>query len=193
MTATLSDRQKARLVDALCRLDFASFIAKVFHTLMPNSPLQMNFHIYALAFYLEPVRLGVIRRLIINISPRSLKSIVTSLAFPAFVFGHEPSKRVIVASYNLDLATKLHNDFRAILKSSWYQRIFPHARIVKDTESEVVTTKNGFRLATSIDGPLTGRGGDIVIIDDPLSAIDALSDSKRQHVNDWYNANFRCA
>ena len=77
---------------------------------------------------------------------------------PAFVFGHDPSKRMIVASYNLDLAIKLHNDCRAILKSPWYQRIFPHLRIVKDTETEVVTTKNGFRLAKSIDGGLTGRG-----------------------------------
>ena len=157
---------------------------------MPNSPLQMNFHIYALAFYLELVRRGVITRLIINIAPRSLKSTITSVAFPAFVFGHDPSKRMIVASYNLDLAIKLHNDCRAILKSPWYQRIFPHLRIVKDTETEVVTTKNGFRLAKSIDGGLTGRGGDIVIIDDPLSSIDALSDSKREHVNIWYNANF---
>jgi len=87
---TLTTAQKARLVNALCRTDFASFIRKTFHTLAPNSPLQMNFHIYALAFHLELVRLGVIKRLIINFPPRSLKSIVASVAFPAFVLGHDP-------------------------------------------------------------------------------------------------------
>jgi len=186
----LSSLEKARLVNALCRRDFVSFIHKVFHTLMPNSPLQMNFHIYAMAFHLELVRLGIIKRLIINIPPRSLKSVVASVAFPAFVLGHDPSKRVIAVSYNSDLAIKHHNDCRTILKSDAYQRIFPRPRIVKDTECEVVTTQNGFRLATSIDGTLTGRGADIFIIDDPLSSIDALSERTRQHVNDWFIANF---
>jgi predicted phage terminase large subunit-like protein len=57
----------------------------------------------------------------------------------------------------------------------------------KNTESEVVTTENGFRLATSIDGTLTGRGGDVVIIDDPLKPSDALSDSRREYVNNWFS------
>ena len=67
-TLIMSTLEKARVVDALCRTDFVSFIRKGFHTLMPNSPLQMNFHIYAMAFCLELVRLGIIKRLIINIA-----------------------------------------------------------------------------------------------------------------------------
>ena len=57
----------------------------------------------------------------------------------------------------------------------------------KNTEFEVLTTRQGYRLATSVDGTLTGRGGDIVIIDDPLKPSDALSDSKRERVNDWFS------
>ncbi len=189
MTA-LTTLDKARLPRALCRTDFVSFIYKAFQTLTPKRQLQMNFHIYAMAFELEQVLLGKNRRLIINIPPRSLKSIVTSVAFPAYVLGRDASKRIIVVSYNYDLAKTLHSYCRTIMKSPWYQSFFPLSRIVKDTESEVVTTQNGFRRATSIEGTLTGCGGDIVIIDDPLSSTDALSDKSIQRVNEWYDANF---
>src|ERR1019366_7410622 len=112
----------------------------------------INWHIYALAYQLEQVRLGNIRRLIINLPPRHLKSVVSSVAFPAFVLGHNPTERVIAVSYGSDLAIKHGNDFRAILNAPWYQRLFPGTQIsrTKNTELEVVTTRGGFRLATSI-------------------------------------------
>jgi hypothetical protein len=140
----------------------------------------MNWHILALAHHLELVRRGKIRRLIINAPPRSLKSLITSIAFPAFVLGHDPNRRIIVISYSADLAIKHANDFRAVMNAEFYDSLFPGTRIssAKNTETEVATTRHGFRLATSIDGTLTGRGGDIVIFDDPLKPIDALSDSK---------------
>jgi predicted phage terminase large subunit-like protein len=190
MMTQLSAIEKVQLLDAACRTDFVSFIQKVFHILMPNATLQMNFHIEALAFHLELVRLGMVTRLIINIPPRSLKSIVTSVAFPAFVLGHDPSKNLVMISYNFDLAAKHHNDCRTIMKNPHYQRIFPLRRFVKDTESEIVTAQGGFRFATSIDGTLVGRGGDIVVIDDPLSSMDALSDVRRDHVNRWFDESF---
>ncbi len=178
-----------RMMDAIYRTDFASFIRRCFPTLVPGTSLLMNWHIYALAFALEQVRLGKITRLIINMPPRSLKSLITSVAFPAFVLGHDPTKHLIVVSYSSDLAIKLANDCRLILNVDWYQRLFRGMRIspLKNTEFEVGTSQNGFRLATSIEGTLTGRGGDILILDDPLKPIDALSDSKRQRVNDYFN------
>jgi predicted phage terminase large subunit-like protein len=113
---------------------------------------------------------------------------VYSVALPAFILGHDPTKRLIVVSYGTELSTKHAIDFRAVINSSWYRRVFPGTRIskAKNTESEVMTTAGGYRLATSIDGTLTGRGGDIIIIDDPLKPIDALSESKRERVNQWY-------
>ena len=73
------------------------------------------------------------------------------------------------------------------MTAPWYQRLFPRTRISrsKNTELERLTTRNGYRLATSVDGT-TGRGGNILIIDDPLKPIDALSDSRRENVNDWF-------
>src|SRR5215208_4091722 len=175
-------------VNAACRKDFVSFVRKSFHVLAPSAIFHMNWHICAIAHCLEQVRLGKIKRLIITVPPRSLKSIMCSVAFPAFVLGHDPSKRLIVVSYGADLAIKHGNDFRAVVNSAEYRAIFPGMRIsaMKNTQTEVVTTLNGFRLAISVDGALTGRGGDIIIIDDPIAALAALSQKPREHVRDWY-------
>ena len=72
--------------------------------------------------------------------------------------------------YSDDLAAKFSNDCRAVMRTDWYKQTFPRARIdkAKDTESEVRTRERGYRLATSVGGTLTGRGGDIIIIDDPI-------------------------
>ena len=175
-------------VNAACRKDFVSFVRKSFHVLAPSAIFQMNWHICAIAHYLEQVRLGKIKRLIITVPPRSLKSIMCSVAFPAFVLGQDPTKRLIVVSYGADLAIKHGNDFRAVVNSVEYRAIFPGMRIsaMKNTQTEVVTTQNGFRLANSVDGALTGRGGDIIVIDDPIAALAALSQKSREHVRDWY-------
>jgi len=175
-------------VNAACRKDFVSFVRKAFHVLAPSAIFQMNWHICAVAYALEQVRLGEIKRLIITVPPRSLKSIMCSVAFPAFVLGQDPTKRLIVASYSADLAIKHGNDFRTVVNSAQYHTIFPGMRIstMKNTQTEVVTTLNGFRLTISVDGTLTGRGGDIIIIDDPIAALAALSQKPREHVVDWY-------
>jgi hypothetical protein len=89
----------------------------------------------------------------------------------------------------LDLAVKHGNDFRTVLDQPWFRRAFAATRIMpgKNNECEVATTRGGFRIATSIDAMPIGRGGHLFIIDDPLTALDALSDTRRKHVNDWYN------
>ena len=166
-----------------------SFVRKCFHVLAPSAIFHMNWHICAIAYCLEQVRLGNIKRLIITVPPRSLKSIMCSVAFPAFVLGHDPAKRLIVVSYGADLAIKHGNDFCAVVNSVEYRAIFPGMRIsaMKNTQTEVITTRNGFRLAISVDGALTGRGGDIIIIDDPIAALAAvLSQKSRDHVVEWY-------
>src|SRR5262245_61590584 len=117
------------LLDAICRVDFASFARRCFHSLEPTSSFLMNWVIYALVYHLEQVRLGQIKRLMINMPPRSLKSILCSVAFPAYILGHDPSKRLIAVSYGSDLATKHANDFRAIVNATWYRGQFPGTRI----------------------------------------------------------------
>jgi hypothetical protein len=180
---------EARVLQALLRTDFRAFLQKVFATLNPAQNYVADWYIEAIAWQLERIRRGEIRRLIINMPPRSLKSITASVAFPAFVLGHEPSRRLICVSYSGDLAKKHSNDFRAVLESPWYGSAFPNARIGqgKNSETEIELTGRGFRLATSVGGTLTGRGGEIIIIDDPLKPDDASSETKRSAANQWYN------
>ncbi len=172
--------------DAILRQDFGSFIDKCFYELNGGRPYLRNWHIEALADQLERCRLGENKRLITTQPPRSLKSLIASIAWPAFILGHDPTKRVIGVSYSSDLAIKLARDFRQIVTSDWYRRIFPRTISTKDTETEFETSCGGGRLAVSIGGTITGRGGDYIIIDDPLKAEEALSKSAREKVNDYF-------
>ena len=176
------------VLHAVLRRDPLAFLGKSFSTISPGQTLVQDWHLSAIAHRLEQVRKGEIRRLIINLPPRSLKSIMASVAFPAFVLGHDPTRRIICVSYSSELAAKHANDFRAIITAPWYRAIFPNTVIgKKDSEGEIELTQRGFRLSTSVGGTLTGRGGDLVIIDDPLKPIDAYSETKRGAVNAWYN------
>jgi len=174
-----------RIGDAIIRTDFCTFIGKTFEILSPSATYCDNWHIQATADKLERVRHGKINRLIINVPPRSLKSTICSVAFPAFLLGHDPTKRIICISYSSDLAIKLGNDCREVMNSSWYQQLFPQTEIsrLKNTETEFATTGFGYRISASIEGSLTGRGGDIIILDDPIKPIDALRDRRRERVN----------
>ena len=111
---------------------------------------------------------GSRRRLIITQPPRSLKSITTSVAFVAWALGNNPSLKFVCVSYSSELATHFHRQFRQVVSRGWYRLLFPNMRLRRDTDSECVTTRNGGRLAVSVGGTVTGRGADIIIIDDPL-------------------------
>jgi hypothetical protein len=182
---TLNDHD---LLNAILRQDFAAFLRKTFDTLSPGQTFIPGWHIDALAYQFERLRRGEITRLIINTPPRSLKSMTASVAFPAFVLGHDPTRRIVCASYSGELAFKLSNDFRAVLASPWYRSIFPQTRIgsYKDSETEVELTRRGCRLATSTGGTLTGHGGGLIIIDDPLKPLDAQSEAERSAANQWF-------
>ena len=177
----------ARILRAILRRDLPTFVRKVFATLEPGQAFVPNWHLEAIAYQLERVRRGEIKRLIINMPPRSLKSVTASVAFPAFVLGHDPTQRIICVSYSGDLAKKHANDFRAVLEAPWYQdALSQHADWAKRFETEIELTARGFRLATSVGGTLTGRGGDLIIIDDPLKPDDAYSETKRNAANEWF-------
>ena len=128
------------------------------------------------------------KRLIITVPPRHLKSIIASVALPAWYLGHNPSERVVAVSYSADLARTHANDFRRVVNDPLYQAVFPKMRVSRETDNEITTTLRGRRYATSIQGTLTGRGGNLIIIDDPLKPSDALSDVSRQRVIEWYSS-----
>ena len=94
---------EARAFEALLRNDFRAFVHKVFATLSPGQTYVRTGHVEAIAWRLERVRRGEVRRLIINMPPRSLKSIAASVAFPAFVLGRDPSRRIICVAIPANL------------------------------------------------------------------------------------------
>jgi hypothetical protein len=98
------------------------------------------------------------------------------------------SAQIICASYGQDLANKHYLDCRTVMSSQWYQSLFP-TRLSQQKQSvqEFQTTQNGFRMATSVGGVLTGRGADFIIIDDPLKPDEALSETQRTAVNQWFD------
>src|SRR5690242_21885042 len=110
-------------------------------------------------------------------------------AFPAWIMGHNPSAQIICASYAQDLADKHAIDCRALMNSSFYQRLFPATRLSSEKRAvaDFLTTARGCRKATSVGGVLTGRGADFIIIDDPLQPDEALSETQRKAVNEWYD------
>jgi len=181
----------ARQLEAKLRQNLLAFADKAFATLTSGGLFLPNWHLDLICDHLERVRRGEIRRLIINMPPRSLKSHLVSVAFPAFLLGHDPRAHIIVASYGADLATKLGADTRTLMQSTWYQHLFPGTRLAAKIPSadDFATTARGGRLAVSAGGPITGRGAGLIIIDDPLKATAGQSDIERDHVNDWFDQN----
>lgn len=177
---------RAAAYDAVTSRFFHQFLERSFRTLNGDEPFLPNWHLEAMSHLLEQARVGTTRRLIINVPPRSLKSIAASAALPAFVLGHDPGARIICVSYAKDLASDFHRAFRTIVESAWYRRIFPEMVLAKNTEGLIETTRGGKRMATSIEGAVTGFGADFIIIDDPMQPNDAASELERLKVIRYY-------
>lgn len=177
-----------RELQCLLRLDLFSFIERSFYELNPETAFLPNWHIEVLASELERCRRGETKRLIINVPPRSLKSHCATIAFVAWLLGHNPSEQVICASYGQELANKHANDCRALMQSPFYQQLFPtRLSPQRQAVNEFMTTRQGVRMATSVGGVLTGRGANFIIIDDPTKPEEALSETSRKAANDWYD------
>lgn len=180
------------LLRALLRQDFNSFIHKTFNTINPGTKYEPNWHIELISDYLAAVESGQIRRLIINMPPRGLKSVCVSVAWPAWILGHYPAKRIMAASYSATLSVKHSLDCRYVMESDWYRQLFPMTALSKkhNQKSKFLTTKNGFRFATSVGGSATGEGGDFLIIDDPHNPVQIASAKARARVIDWFEQTF---
>ncbi len=98
-------------------------------------------------------------------------------------------ERAIVASYSRLLSEKHSLDTRCIMQSSWYRELFPEVELSKDqnTKYKFQTVQRGYRIATSVGGTLTGEGGDFIIVDDPLSPAQALSETFRKRATNWFD------
>ncbi len=175
-----------KILNQAVRDDFKLFLRRAFYE-MHGKPMRWNWHHDVICDALVNSYSGDDRRLILNVPPRSLKSFICSVAFPAWVMGLNPRANVIGVSYAQDLASKFSRMQRTLMMSAWYRDVFPDANVnpKKAGEAEFELTKGGCRLATSTGGILTGRGADFIFVDDPIKPQDALSETIRNNANDW--------
>jgi predicted phage terminase large subunit-like protein len=180
---------QARLLRALRRQDLAAYNEKLFATLHPGTAYQHNWHLDHLCWQLTRVARGEVRRLIINVPPRSMKSITTSVGFSTWMLGHDPTRRIICVSYADGLARDLSVASRVVIDSPWYKALFPamHLSTRRPRNAELITTAHGYRYAAGMNGQILGRGADLIIIDDPIKATDANSEAERRRVNEAFD------
>lgn len=185
--AQLSDPQRV-FNELLCR-DFTAFLSKAFPHIQGGDMLAWNWHLDAIAERLTRVRNGTTKRLLVTVPPRSLKSITISVAWVPWMLGQDPRLNFVCVSYSNELSAKLARDCLAIMQSHWYRELFPRTIVSskRSASGDFETTRGGGRLATSITGTLTGRGGDIILIDDPIKPGDAMSETIRAGVNNWFS------
>ncbi len=178
-----------RLLEALLRQRLGAFAEKSFRSLEPGTPYLHNWHLDHLAFALERVAQGECRRLIINVPPRSMKSLLVSVAFPAWLLGRDPTKRIMCVSYAEELARKHAIDTRKVMGEAWYRQLFPAFEIPRGRgrDLDFETTRHGSRFAAGMGGAITGRGADLIIIDDPIKPADALSKVLRERTKEYYD------
>ena len=172
--------------------NFKEFVIKVFQYLNPATDFLDNWHIDYLVESLSQIENGEIKRLVINVPPRSLKSTIISVAWPAWILAQNPAKRIIVASYSSSISVKLSEECRLIMESAWYKNLYPESAIIKgrNKKDKFYTQANGFRFATSIAGTLTGEGADILIVDDPQTPMHAESQKRREVAVCWFDQTF---
>src|SRR2546430_2731741 len=127
-------KEAQQVLDIGLRNDFDIFLQMCFLYLNPGASFLPNWHIKAIAHQLDRVRRGEITRLIINMPPRYLKSLTITVAFTAFLLGHEPWRRIFAISYGDDLSAKHDRDFRSIVQARWFKRAFRKMRILRSVD-----------------------------------------------------------
>jgi len=164
------------------------FTKMVFQIVDPSTLFIDNWHIHMLTDVLTACYRRELKRVLINIPPRSMKSIITSVAFPAWVLSQNPSEQIIVSSYSQMLATKHSMDCRSVLSSDGFVKMFPESAIAfgTNTKNRFGTISGGYRFATSVGGSITGDGGNFLVIDDPHNPSYIDRKNYRNRVINWF-------
>ena len=145
-------------------------------------------HHKIIADKLERVAKGELKRLIINMAPRHTKSEFASYLFPAWMMGRNPKMKIIQATHTTELAVNFGRKTKNLIDSDEYKEIFPAVQLAADSKASGRwdTSKGGMYYAVGVGSNLAGRGGDLVIIDDPHSEQTAMSVSGFDDAWDWY-------
>lgn len=156
-----------------CEKKLREFLKHAWPVIEPSAPMVGGWHIDAICEHLQAVEEGEIRKLIINIAPRSSKSTQCAIAFPAWTWIRNPGKTFLFASYDLKLSMRDSRKCRMLIGSDWYQKRWgDRFRILtnkggQDTKQRFDNDRGGARIATSTDAGTTGEGGNISVLDDP--------------------------
>jgi predicted phage terminase large subunit-like protein len=179
----MTNKPSPALFNQLLSNEFPLFLRKTVSEILPSgTTFKDNWHIDAIIFALLNVFAGPSKRLIINLPPQFLKSVICSVALPAFLLGKHPGMHIMCVSYNSDLANSLHSQFLKVVQSPWYRSVF-HPNIKRAVVDDYQTDEGGRRIATSVGGTVTGLPANFIIVDDPLNADDAFSESIRNATN----------
>jgi predicted phage terminase large subunit-like protein len=176
---TLTQADKIALERELCRRSLADFAKMAWHVLEPSTPLKWGWALDAICQHLEAVTAGDIRRIVMNVPPGSMKSLLTGVIWPAWEWGPKgrPQTRVLGTAHKQDLAVRDAMKCRRLITSEWYQARWPVALTSdQNAKTKFENDKTGFREAMAF-ASMTGSRGDRVILDDPLSVDSANSDA----------------
>jgi predicted phage terminase large subunit-like protein len=186
-------RRRFKRVDtsrALCERSLSDFTRQAWHIIEPTTPLIWNWHLSTLCAYLEAFFQGRVKRLILNVPPGSLKSVLVSVMGPAWKWANDPSARMINLTNEIGLATRDSLRMKHVVQSDWYQARWGDKVILSGDQSEKMhfeNTARGFRQGLGFGGSITGKRGSLLLIDDALDAKKAFSDIQCQSVNDTYD------
>lgn len=155
----------------------------------PGTPYVHGYHLDAMYEHLEAVTTGEIKRLIINIPPRHMKSLGVCVAWPTWAWISNPQYKWLFTSYGFHLVTRDAIKSRQIIRSLWYQDRWGDKYQIsedQDTQDRYNTDKGGFRISASVSGKGTGDGGDFIIADDPHNTAEAESEVIRLKTVQWW-------
>lgn len=173
-----------------CEESLAEFTRQAWHIIEPGTALKWNWHLDVLCAYIEAFFGGRIKRLIMNVPPGSMKSILFSVMGPAWDWARNPSDRILNLTNEIGLATRDNRRMRQIIESDWYQdRWGEKYSLAKDQQEKTLfeNTSRGFRQGLGLGGNITGKRGNRLLIDDPVDAKKAFSDTIIVEANDTYD------
>ena len=165
----------------------SSFLSYVNH-MWPEFVCGRHHQIFAEK--LEQVARGEINRLIVNMPPRHTKSEFASTFFPSWVMGLKPKMKIMETTHTGELAVRFGRKVRNLMDQKEYKQVFPDVSLQADNKSagRWETNKGGEYFAAGVGGAVTGRGADLLIIDDPHSEQDALSPTALESAYEWYTS-----
>jgi hypothetical protein len=184
LRAALEQKQKGETLleeAAMWQGDLRGFVQAAWPIIEPATTFCPNWHIDAICEHLRAASRGELRRLVINLPPRHMKSLTVSVLWPCWMWTFAAPMRFLTASYGANLAERDAIKSRNLIRSLWYHEHWPELELKADVNrtNRYENTASGYRIATSVGGEATGEGGDVIIIDDPHKAEEALSEVVR--------------